>query len=60
MAIDPNIALGFKGVEIQNPMNAMLQATQLQQSQMQMQAYQRERDALSKMQEAIALANSIG
>ena len=54
MAIDPNIALGFKGVEIQNPMNAMLQATQLQQSQMQMQAYQRERDALSKMQEAIA------
>ena len=54
MAIDPNIALGFKGVEIQNPMNAMLQATQLQQSQMQMQAYQRERDALSKMQEAIS------
>jgi len=54
MAIDPNIALGFKGVEIQNPMNAMLQVTQLQQSQMQMQAYQRERDALSKMQEAIS------
>lgn len=54
MPIDPNIALGFKGVEIANPMNAMLQATQLQQSQMQMEAYQRERDALTKMQEAIA------
>lgn len=54
MPIDPNIALGFKGVEIANPMNAMLQATQLQHSQMQMEAYQRERDALTKMQEAIA------
>lgn len=54
MPIDPNIALGFKGVEVQNPMNAMLQATQLQHSQMQMEAYQRERDALTKMQEAIA------
>ena len=54
MAVNPNIALGVKPLELANPVNAMLQATQLQQSQMQMEAYQRERDALSKMQAAIA------
>lgn len=54
MAINPNIALGFKPLELANPMNAMLQANQLQQSQMQIESYQRERDALAKMQEAIA------
>ena len=54
MAVNPNIALGVKPLELANPMNAMLQATQLQQSQMQMEAYQRERDALSRMQAAIA------
>lgn len=54
MAVNPNIALGVKPLELANPVNAMLQATQLQQSQMQMEAYQRERDALSRMQAAIA------
>lgn len=54
MPVNPNIALGVKPLELANPMNAMLQATQLRQSQMQMEAYQRERDALSRMQAAIA------
>lgn len=54
MPINPNIALAVKPIEVANPMNAMLQATQLQQAQMQMESYQRERDALSKMQSAIS------
>jgi len=41
MAVNPNIALAVKPLEVANPMNAMLQATQLHQAQMQMDAYRR-------------------
>lgn len=53
MPVNPNIALAVKPLELANPMNAMLQATQLQQAQMQMETYQRDRDALSRIQSAI-------
>jgi hypothetical protein len=50
MAIDPNIALGVRGVELQNPMNALAQFSQIQGAQqanrlnqMQMAEYERAR-----------------
>jgi hypothetical protein len=33
MAIDPNIALGVRGVELQNPLNALVQFSQIQNAQ---------------------------
>lgn len=50
MAIDPNIALGVRGIELQNPMNALAQFSQIQGAQqanklgqMQMAEYERAR-----------------
>ena len=50
MAIDPNIALGVRGVELQNPLNALAQFSQIQGAQqanklgqMQMAEYERTR-----------------
>lgn len=51
MAIDPNIALGVRGVELQNPLNALAQFSQIQGvqqanklNQMQMAEYERARN----------------
>ena len=33
MAIDPSIALGFRGIELQNPLNALAQVSQIQNAQ---------------------------
>jgi len=33
MALDPNIAMGFRGVELQNPLNALAQVSQIQNAQ---------------------------
>lgn len=44
MAVDPNIALGVRGIELQNPLNQMAQLTQLQGAQNQ--------NALARMQMA--------
>jgi hypothetical protein len=33
MALDPNIALGFRGVELQNPLNALAQVSQIKNAQ---------------------------
>ena len=50
MAIDPSIALGVRGIELQNPMNALAQFSQIQGAQqanklgqMQMAEYERAR-----------------
>lgn len=50
MAIDPSIALGVRGIELQNPMNALAQFSQIQSAQqanklgqMQMSEYERAR-----------------
>jgi hypothetical protein len=51
MAIDPNIALGVRGIELQNPLNALAQFSQIQGAQqanklgqMQMAEYERTRN----------------
>lgn len=54
MAVDPSIALSGKPVQIENPLNAMAQFQQVKASQMQLDTLQRDRDALSKMQQAIS------
>jgi hypothetical protein len=33
MALDPNIAMGFRGVELQNPLNALAQVSQIKNAQ---------------------------
>ena len=50
MAINPNIAMGYRGVELQNPLNALAQVSQIQGAQqanklgqMQMAEYERAR-----------------
>jgi hypothetical protein len=51
MAINPNIAMGYRGVELQNPLNALAQVSQIQGAQqanklgqMQMAEYERTRN----------------
>ena len=50
MALDPNISLGVRGIELQNPLNALAQFSQIQGAQqanklgqMQMAEYERTR-----------------
>lgn len=52
--IDPSIALGVKPLQLDNPMNTMAQFQQIKASQMQLDTLQRDRDALSKMQQVIS------
>ncbi len=52
--IDPSIALGVKPLQLENPMNAMAQFQQVKASQMQLDTLERDRAALSKMQQAIS------
>ena len=58
MPVNPNIALGVKPLELANPMNAMLQATQLQQLQMQTDAYRRAEEKDIARTNALAQAGS--
>lgn len=58
MAVNPNIALAVKPLEVPDPINAMLQATQLQQAQMQMDAYRRAQEKDIARTNALAQAGS--
>jgi len=52
MPIDPNIALGYKGIEVPNPLNQFAQVQQLQANEMKMQeaiAANQERNALRQL-----------
>lgn len=52
MPIDPNIALGYRGIEVPNPLNQFAQVQQLQANEMKMQeamAANQERNALRKL-----------
>lgn len=55
MPIDPNIALGYRGVEVPNPLNQFAQVQQLQANEMKMQeamAANQERNALRQLNPA--------
>lgn len=57
MALDPNIALGYRGIEVPNPLNQFAQAQQLQANELKMQetmAANQERNALRRLDPAAA------
>jgi hypothetical protein len=57
MAIDPSIALGYRGIEAPNPLNQFAQVQQLQANEMKMQeamAANQERNALRRLDPAAA------
>jgi hypothetical protein len=54
MPIDPNIALGVRGLEVPDPLNQLAKATQLEVSQMQLQELRNDRMEMQKFQQALA------
>lgn len=59
MAIDPSIALGVRGIELQNPMNALAQFSQIQNAQNQNALAQFQLGAARRADEAATIQNEI-
>jgi hypothetical protein len=56
MPIDPSISLGYKGIDMPNPLNQMAQVSQIQASQRQGQAAQMQLDELKNILQANELS----
>ena len=54
MPIDPNIALGVRGIEVPDPLNQLAKATQLEASQLQLQELKNDRMEMQKFQRELA------
>ena len=51
--VDPNIALSFKGIQLQDPLEQYSKASAAQLNALQMDKFMRDRDALKQIQTAI-------